>query len=486
MKVAIIGAGIAGMCAAVRMASRGYEVDLYEKSDKLGGKLHSFTIDEYRFDFGPSLFTMPQYLEELFTLADINIESHFQYEKLDVLCRYFWDDGIVCDTFTDLKKSIDSISKSLDENPKKIEQHFHDSKIKYELTGRTFLENSLHKWKTWLTKDVAFAFTKLHKLDLLTTMHKVNKSRFDNKKTIQLFDRYATYNGSNPYKAPGLLNIIPHFEYGFGAFIPKKGMYQITTALHELGLKLGVKYHTGTDVVKIIVKDNQSKGIQLRQGDIINFDTVISNCDAYYTYKNLLDDHTRSQDILKQERSSSALIFYWGVDRSFNELDLHNIFFSNDYKQEFDAIAAGTICNDPTVYIHITSKYVKDDAPQGCENWFTMINVPYNDGQDWDSLIQKARKDIINKLNKVLKVDITQHITCEEVLDPRRIQSQTSSHTGSLYGTSSNNKWAAFARQPNESSHIKDLYFLGGSVHPGGGLPLCMLSAKIVDELIHE
>lgn len=486
MRVAIIGAGIAGMCVAVRMAARGYEVDVYEKSDKVGGKLHSFCIDGYRFDFGPSLFTMPQYLEELFELSKIDIEPYFQYKKIDVLCRYFWDDGTVCNTYTDLTKSIDSISKSLHENPENVGAHFADSKLKYEITGRTFLENSLHKWKTWFTKEVAIAMTKLHKLDLMTTMHKVNKSRFTNKKTIQLFDRYATYNGSNPYKAPGLLNIIPHFEYGFGAFIPERGMHQITTALHELGLKLGVKYHTNSDVVKILVEDDKTKGIQLKQGDILAFDKVITNCDAYYTYKYLLDDHERSEKVLKQERSSSALIFYWGINRTFEELDLHNILFSNDYKREFDAIAAGSICDDPTVYIHITSKHVKDDAPQGCENWFTMINVPYDDGQDWDTLIQQARKDIVSKVNKILKIDITSYITCEEILDPRRIQSQTSSHTGSLYGTSSNNKWAAFARHQNESSHIKDLYFLGGSVHPGGGLPLCMLSAKIVDELIHE
>ena len=486
MKVAIIGAGIAGMCAAIRMAARGYEVDVYEKSDKVGGKLHSFSVDGYRFDFGPSLFTMPHYLEELFAIARVDIEPYFQYKKLDVLCRYFWDDGTICDTYTDLQKSIDSISQSLGEDSKKVEAHFADSKLKYELTGRTFLENSLHKWKTWLTKDVAYAMTKLHKLDLLTTMHKANASRFINKKTIQLFDRYATYNGSDPYKAPGLLNIIPHFEYGFGAFIPRKGMHQITIALHELGLKLGVKYHTQANVSKILVKDGQSTGIQLMQGEVLLFDKVISNCDAYYTYKNLLDDFPRSEHVLKQERSSSALIFYWGINREFEELDLHNILFSNDYKKEFDSIASGSIYDDPTVYIHITSKQVKDDAPQGCENWFTMINVPYDAGQDWDILIKKARKDVVTKINKILKIDISTHIVCEEILDPRRIQAQTSSHTGSLYGTSSNNKWAAFARHPNESSHIKNLYFLGGSVHPGGGLPLCMLSAKIVDELIHE
>jgi phytoene dehydrogenase-like protein len=198
-----------------------------------------------------------------------------------------------------------------------------------------------------------------------------------------------------------------------------------------------------------------------------------------------LKDQKQPQKILKQERSSSALIFYWGIKKKFEELGLHNIFFANDYRAEFDAIfKSKTIHPDPTVYINISSKMQASDAPKGCENWFTMINVPNNTGQDWDSLITEARKNILNKLNKNLGIDLEILIENESILDPRTIESRTSSFRGSLYGTSSNSQFAAFLRHANFSKNIKNLYFVGGSVHPGGGIPLALLSAKIVADMV--
>jgi len=188
---------------------------------------------------------------------------------------------------------------------------------------------------------------------------------------------------------------------------------------------------------------------------------------------------------LNQPKSSSALIFYWGIDHFFPELDLHNIFFSQDYQQEFEHIfQKKTIYRDPTVYVNVTAKYKADDAPPGNENWFTMINVPNNTGQDWDTLINQARKYITDKVSRRLGVDIGSKIVAEDILDPRTIESRTSSSQGALYGNSSNNRYAAFLRHANFSRKIKGLYFCGGSVHPGGGIPLSLLSAKIaVDQI---
>ncbi len=485
-KVLIIGAGIAGLSSAIRMAVKGYDVHLFEASDRVGGKLHQFYLDDYRFDAGPSLFTMPQYVTDLFRLANKNPEDYFEYEKLEVVCNYFWEDGTKLSTFADHRKNVEEIAEKLSEKIDDVEKHFKDSALKYELTGKTFLEYTLHSLKTWMTKDVFKALTQIHKLDVFGTMHGVNARRFQNPKTVQLFDRYATYNGSNPYKAPGMLNIIPHFEYGFGAFIPKNGMSDISQSIYQLGLDLGVKYHFNTKVDQIIKCRDTVQGIKTLSGESIEGDIVISNMDAYFTYLHLLDQRKEADKVLRQERSSSALIFYWGINKSFAELDLHNIFFANDYQHEFDCISKGSISDDPTLYINITSKYVDKDAPEGKENWFTMINVPYNQGQDWDQLIEQSRQNILGKLSQILKTEIAPLIECEEILDPRSIESKTMSYTGSLYGTSSNTKWAAFARHPNQSPQYGNLYFVGGSVHPGGGVPLCLLSSKIVDDLIHE
>jgi len=207
--------------------------------------------------------------------------------------------------------------------------------------------------------------------------------------------------------------------------------------------------------------------------------------DIFPTYKNLLRDQKAPKRILCQESSSSAVIFYWGIKNQFNQLDLHNIFFSKNYKSEFDSIFnQNSVSDDFTVYVNITSKDVPQDAPEGCENWFVMINVPSDQGQDWELIKNRLREKTINKLNKILKVDLETMIEEEAVMTPPLIAQKTASHNGALYGSSSNNKMAAFLRHPNFNSKIKNLYFCGGSVHPGGGIPLCLLSAKIATDLI--
>jgi phytoene dehydrogenase-like protein len=182
---------------------------------------------------------------------------------------------------------------------------------------------------------------------------------------------------------------------------------------------------------------------------------------------------------LEQEPSSSAMIFYWGIKKQFVNLDLHNIFFSADYKNEFDTIFnQKTVCDDPTIYIHVSSKYNKNDAPLDSENWFVMVNVPSNSGQDWDITREKVKENVLSKISRLLGEDISALIEEEDYLDPIRIEQRTSSFAGALYGASSNDRMAAFFRHSNFSK-VKGLYFVGGSVHPGGGIPLCLLSAEI-------
>ena len=168
-------------------------------------------------------------------------------------------------------------------------------------------------------------------------------------------------------------------------------------------------------------------------------------------------------------------------------MDLHNIFFSKDYKEEFKAIfEEQTVSDDPTVYVNITSKDIAADAPTGCENWFVMINTPADKGQDWDAITHSIRERFIKKINLILGVNLEDYIVEEDFLTPPLIQQKTKSHQGALYGSSSNDRMAAFLRHPNFSQQIKNLYFCGGSVHPGGGIPLCLLSAKIVSDQIPE
>jgi phytoene desaturase len=483
LKIAIIGAGIAGIAASIRMAVKGHDIDVFEANDYPGGKLSAFDQGGYRFDAGPSLFTMPQYVDELFRLAGKKPEDFFVYDTLDLVCNYFWDDSTRLHAWSDPQRFAQEVAATFGVPESQLLQILEEARFKYELTGKTFLEKNLYSWRTWLTREVGAALLKISKLDVFQTMNGVHERYFSEPKMVQLFNRFATYNGSNPYKAPGLLSMIPHFEHGIGAFYPKGGMVSITNSLYQLALSLGVRFHFSEPVTQIVVEQKKVRGIRTAAQGLLPFDRVISNMDVFFTYHKLLPELPRPHRILRQEKSTSALIFYWGIRRSFPELHLHNILFSNNYKEEFAQLQAGKVFDDPTVYINISSKCSPEDAPPGCENWFTMVNVPYNAGQDWDTIIVETRKRVLEKVSHNLGTDIEALLENESVLEPRSIEHKTSSHLGALYGTSSNNPFAAFLRHPNFSKQVQGLYFCGGSVHPGGGIPLALLSAKIVAEL---
>lgn len=481
-QVIVIGAGIAGIASAIRLAVKGYKIDVYEANAVPGGKLTEFSSAGFRFDAGPSLFTMPQYVDELFRLAGKDPHNYFRYKKLAIVCQYFFEDTTILTAWADPHKLAKEFELKTKDTKEAIIRFLKKSSDIYTITNHVFLEKSLHKLHTYLNKNTLKSVLKFPGIDPFRTMHKANESYFQDSKTHRFFNRYATYNGSNPYNAPATLNVIPHLEQHYGAYFPENGMYSITRSLVRLAEELGIHFHYNSKVEEILHDEKMITGVRVKDNSVYA-PYVISNMDVWFTYNQLLKGLKKPKRILKQERSSSALIFYWGINKTFPELDLHNIFFSEDYKKEFSAIwKYKTIYNDPTVYINITSKYCPADAPKGAENWFVMINVPANIGQDWDDLIAQARFHIIEKLSRILKEDIESLIVCEEIMDPRSIESKTFSYQGSLYGTSSNGKFAAFLRHPNFSSTIDGLYFAGGSVHPGGGIPLALLSAKIIDD----
>jgi len=486
-KAIVIGAGIAGIASAIRLSVKGYEVDVFEANSKPGGKLAEIKMNGFRFDAGPSLFTMPQYVDELFKLAGKNPEGYFGYIKLKEICRYFYEDGLRLNASADLDKFAKEIEEKTTSTAKEIERYLGKSKTIYEVTHHVFLERSLHKIKSYLHWDTLKSIFRFGQIDAFRTQAKANRSFFKDDRIAQLFNRYATYNGSDPYQAPATLNIIPHFEYHYGAFLPKNGMYSIVTALVKLAEELGIRFHYNQNVEEIIYSNQLKPEVQgVKVNDkTYKAEVVVSNLDIWFTYKNLLKNIAQPKKLLNQERSSSALIFYWGMDGNYSDMGLHNIFFAEDYQKEFNAIWKDkTISTDPTVYVNISCKHIRGDAPTNSENWFVMINVPANNGQNWDVLIKEARANIIKKISRLLNRNIEKDIICEQILDPRSIESKTGSYQGSLYGNSSNNQFSAFLRHSNFSSKVKNLYFCGGSVHPGGGIPLALLSAKIIDDEI--
>jgi phytoene desaturase len=489
-KALVIGAGIGGIAVSVRLALKGFEVEVFEANPYAGGKLSEFWLEGYRYDAGPSLFTLPENVEEIFLLAGRKPSDYFRYQALDPITKYFWDDGTRLYAYAQKEKFAEEVAQKLGEEKNNVLKFLSESKVKNDLVGDLFLKRSLHKISTFFNKKALKAILQIYKLDAFRTMHQANFATFEKPKTVQIFNRYATYNGSSPYLAPATLNIIPDLEFGKGAYLPEGGLFSITKSLQQLGEELGVKYHFSAPVSEILLENKSKNKNSVRAirvgGETIKADVVVSNMDIVQTYRKLLPHFPAPEALLGQPKSSSALIFYWNMNKKFPELDVHNIFFSNDYENEFRQIFKNkTITDDPTVYIFISSKKIAADAPPTGENWFVMINVPHNDGsQDWDTLIEKARENILQKLERNMIEAVRPHLTAERILDPRSIEARTSSFGGALYGNSSNNRYAAFLRHPNFSQQIQNLYFCGGSVHPGGGIPLALCSAKIVADLV--
>ena len=482
-KISVLGSGIGGLAVAIRLAKQGYEVTIFEKNKYAGGKLSEFYSNGFRFDKGPSLLTLPNLIDELTTLC-ANDEA-FEYQKLETITHYFFEDGTTLNATNDIDLFAKEIETKLGEKKESVLAYLNKSKFYYDTTADLFLTQSLSKWKNFLNFKTIRGILRSPRLSLFKTMHQKNESYFNNQKTIQLFDRYATYNGSNPYKAPALLNIISHLEFGLGAYIPKKGMYQITEHLISLAKKMGVVIKLNEQIEEILVLENRVVGVKSDKGNYTS-DLVVSDIDIHALYNKLLPKQYLPKKHLSQEKSSSAYVFYWGINKQFTELGLHNIFFSDDYQKEFNLLfETQTPSQDPTVYINITSKYCKEDAPINCENWFVMVNVPHNKNKSI-TYASELRHNVISKINRILKTDIEKYILVESILDPVEIEKQTSSVGGSLYGNSSNNRFSAFMRHSNFSSKLKNLYFVGGSVHPGGGIPLCLLSAKIVASIIKD
>jgi len=333
----VIGSGIGGLAVSVRLAVAGYQVRVFEKEAGPGGKLSSFTLGNYRYDLGPSLFTMPQFVDELFLLAGKNPEHYFRYQKWPLACRYFWDDGTLINSWSDAGALAREVQEVLGADPQRIRDFLKHAQKLYRLNAPVFLEKSLHKPFQIGWMNILKALVYMPRMDIFKSMNRANQQRLRHPQLVQMFNRMATYNGSNPYQAPGILNIIPALEHGYGVFFPEGGMYNITKALHRLAVELGVGFSFNEEVKSIQHKQGRVEGVETSKGSY-KASLVVSNMDVVLSYSHLLKGVSPPSRILKQERSSSAMVFYWGVKKVFPQFDLHNILFSNQYQLEFEHI----------------------------------------------------------------------------------------------------------------------------------------------------
>ncbi|MFN2314649.1 MAG: phytoene desaturase family protein, partial [Bacteroidales bacterium] len=339
-------------------------------------------------------------------------------------CRYFYEDGTLLNAYTDRNLFAAEAEAVTGEPREKVIAFLDECAELYDLTASIFIFSPFYQLDNFRKPESLNVARNFRKLNAFSTMHDVIRKRFTSSKMIQLFDRYATYNGSSPYRAPGTLNVIAHLEHNLGAWFPEKGMREIVEALAGLARRCGVTFHSGEPVLSVTRAGKRITGVETSEG-LMAAEAVVSDVDVIPFYRELLKEEGPARRQERQERSTSALIFYWVMNRRFEELDLHNIFFSSDYRGEFRALGKGEVSGDPTVYLFASSRVVEADAPADKDNWFVMINVPYDSGQDWSQVAGRARQNIIDKLTRRLGCNVGDSIEAERILDPPLIESMT-------------------------------------------------------------
>ena len=484
-KATIIGAGIGGLAAASLLAKKGYDVTVFEKNSTPGGKMQQVEENGYRFDTGPSLLTMPFILEKLFEMCGEDLVRYLAFSELDPLCRYFYPDGTVFDNFSDIKKSIDQIKEFAPEDADTYQDFLIYSGELYQKTAEAFLFNPLFD----LSDLKNLNFRDFLGIDAFSTVSKKVDNYFSSDYLRKFFKRFTTYSGSSPFKAPATLNVIPHVELNQGGYYVNGGLYNIADGLHQLAEKMGAQFRFNSTVSKINIENNKVTSIKLRDGSAHQTDILFSNADATETILNLLPKESLSNRRRSRQKaiepSCSGFVLLLGCNKQWDQLKHHNIFFSENYEKEFEDIFEDKLMpEDPTIYIANTSYSDADHAPPDRSNLFILVNSPYVDSQNWESLKNGYSTFLIDTLEKRGLDGLENSIEVFHVITPKDFYSKFLSNKGSIYGTSSNSRMAAFLRPRNKVRSIENLFLVGGSTQPGGGIPLVIQSAFNAVEIL--
>jgi len=505
--IVVIGAGIGGLSAAIRLAAAGQRVTVLEKNAHVGGKMGEVRRAGFRWDTGPSVITMRPVFEELFAAAGRRLEEYIELLPVEPLTRYFYGDGTVLDATRDLSRMVEQIRRLDARDVEGYLAYLSYVARLHRVTGPAFIYGAPPSWRTVAQVAPADAL----RLEPWLTMDAAIRRYVRSPHLRQLLGRFATYVGGSPFRAPATLNVIAHVELNEGIWYPRGGVYAIAAGLERLARELGVEIRTGCPVARIHVPGHvpgtskvpgmlKATGALLADGERIAADAVLSNVDVAHTLTNLLPgeavDLGRLRRLTRAEPSCSGFILLLGVRGEFPQLAQHNIFFSSDYPREFDDIfRRGAPPDEPTVYVAITSKADPDHAPPGHENWFVLVNAPAV-GQErltaagercppWDWEREKAayRDRVLATLAR-FGLDVRERIVVEEIFTPADLARQTGSWRGALYGASPNNMLAAFRRPPVRDPRVAGLYFAGGTTHPGGGVPMVILSGRLAARTI--
>jgi phytoene desaturase len=478
VRAIVVGAGVGGLAASIRLAAAGHDVTVLERNPMVGGKLATLQEAGYTFDLGPTLLTLPQVFDELFQLAGTTLADEVELVRLDPQFRYRWPSGSTLEVPDDsaaLPAALDAFSPGAGAEWQRFAAH--TAKI-WETSERTFLAGPM---------DSAFSLLSrmrspldLARIDGNRTLAKSASAHFDDPRLRQLVGRYATYTGSSPFSAPATLSCIPHIEQSFGCWHVLGGLGRLRDALERVAGALGVEIRLGVDVGRIDTEGRRTTGVELADGGAEQADIVVANVDAAHLYTDLLPSPKEAKQLDQAKPSTSAFVICAAVRGRTEGIAHHNVFFSLHDQQEFRFLEAGQMPIDSTVYACVSSVTDPTMAPPDGENWFMIVNTPPAIGID--RKIMTA--GVLNRLAE-RGVDLRTRIDFTRTLVPADFEARYRAIGGSIYGTSSNGKKAAFQR-PNNVGPVDGLYLVGGSSHPGGGLPMVAISARIVADLVAD
>jgi len=482
----VIGAGIGGIATAARLAKNGYSVTVLEKNDQPGGRCNQIVREGHRFDIGPTLFLMPEVWEETFASLNEKLSDHLDLRRIDPTYKVRFKDGLQLE----LTSNISEMQAQLE----KVEKTAFTGFLNYIAEGSKHYKISLEKFVGRNFYNI-FDYFSLSNLPLIFRLkalkkHYANVSRFFKDERLKAaFTFQNMYLGLSPYDAPATYSLLQYTELAEGVWYPMGGMYAGIQALVKVAEKLGVKFIYGAPVKRLEIAGNKIEGAILEDGRVFTADVFVGNADLPYIYDQLLPDRAEAKKLDEKLYTCSTIMFYWGVDKQYPQIAHHNVFLGGNYKDSFDRIFKDhTLPDEPSFYIHAPTRTDESAAPEGQDTLYVLVPVGHldeNSRQDWDALVARARQQVLERLAKEMNInDLNDHIKFEIVHTPKIWKEKFNLAKGAAFGLSHNFWQVGYLRPHNRHTKYKNLYFAGASTHPGTGLPIVLLSARLTTERI--